>query len=351
MRRLLTLVAMLLVLATSLSAPMTTPAAQEASPADATGEECPATTPVEAEDIATRYFDAFNTGDLDALDALLASDYVHYGALGPDQDRELHKQRVQMTRTGFPDLVYTVDDIIIDGDLVAIRWTLDGTNDGEYAGQPPTGNTVQVTGIHIHRIECGLIVETWNEGDGIGLYQQLGLLPPPVSATPAAAAPAVEPAASPAALAGECAVGTANENIAAAEAYLDIWNSKDVSLFDALAQPDVVHHWGQGADTTGTAALKASTEAFITAFPDMVMTFDAFMAEGDMVLIRWTLNGTQTGPFFGIEPTGNTATWTGINIYRIECGLVAESWSEADGLSLRRQLGVLEDPTVATPAA
>lgn len=98
--------------------------------------------------------------------------------------------------------------------------------------------------------------------------------------------------------------------------------------------------WGQGADTTGTAALIASIEAF----PDMVMTFDQMLAEDDLVLIRWTINGTQTGPFFGNEPT-----WTGINMYRISCGKVIESWSEADGLGLREQLGLLDDP--AAPAS
>ncbi len=81
------------------------------------------------------------------------------------------------------------------------------------------------------------------------------------------------------------------------------------------------------------------------------MTFDQVVAEHDLVVIRWTLNGTQTGPFFAIEPTGMEATWGGINIYRISCGKVVESWSEADGLGLRRQLGVLEDPTGATPAS
>jgi len=351
-RRLVSLLALLF--AASLFAPLA--AAQEATPAALPGAACPETTADEAEAIATAYFDAFNTGDLDALDALLAPDYIHYGALGPDQDRELHKERVQITRTGFPDAVYTVEDIIVDGDLVVIRHTMNGTNDGPYAGQEATGITVEVTGIHIHRIECGLIAETWNEGDGLGLYQALGLIPAPVGATPVAEdASAVEPAASPAegasTLAGECAAGTPEENIAVAEAYLDVWNSKDLSLFDELAHPEVVHHWGQGADTTGTAALKASTEAFFTAFPDMVMTFDQVIAEDDMVVIRWTLTGTQTGPFFGIEPTGAEATWTGINIYRVECGQVVESWSEADGLGLRRQLGVLEDPTGATPAS
>ncbi|MDQ3655431.1 MAG: ester cyclase [Chloroflexota bacterium] len=348
MRRLLTLVTMLL--AASLLAPFAS--AQDATPVASPDSGCPAPTEAEAETIANQYFDAFNTGDLEALDALLAPDYIHRGALGPDQDRDLHKERVQITRTGFPDAIYTIEDIIIDGDLVVIRHTMNGTNDGEYAGQAATGIAVEVSGIHIHRIECGLIAETWNEGDGLGLYQQLGLLPEPVGATPAAEdSAATAPQASPANLIGECQNGTAEENVAVAEQYLDVWNSKDVSLFDELAHPDVVHHWGQGVDTTGTSALKASTEAFFMAFPDMVIQFDQVIAQDDLVVIRWTLNGTQTGPFFEIEPTGNEATWSGINIYRVSCGKVVESWSEADGLGLRRQLGVLEDPTGATPAS
>ncbi len=341
MGRLLSVIALLLL--TSLFALVA--AGQMATPMASPGAGCAAPTVAEAEAIANEYFGAFNTGDLEALDAVLAPDSIHYGALGPDQDRELHKERVQITRTGFPDAVYTIEDILVDGEYVVIRHVMNGTNDGEYAGQPATGTVVEVTGIHIHRIECGLIAETWNEGDGLGLYQQLGLVPAP--ATPTADAQASD--ATPEVLAGACQFGTAEENIRVAESYLDVWNSKDVSLFDDLAHPQIVHHWGQGPDTSGTAALQASTEAFIAAFPDMVMTFDQVLAEDDLVLIRWTLNGTQTGPFFGNDPTGLEATWTGINIYRISCGKVIESWSEADGLGLRRQLGLLDDS--GTPAS
>jgi predicted ester cyclase len=152
------------------------------------------------------------------------------------------------------------------------------------------------------------------------------------------------PAASPVAA---CAPGTRDGNVAVAETYLGVWNSHDVSTFDEIADPGVVHHWGQGHDTVGIPDLKTSTQAFFEAFPDLVMTFDDVIVEGDEVVIRWTLTGTQQGPFFGIEPTGITATWTGVNIYRVSCGKVVESWSEADGIGLRQQLGV--PGAVATP--
>jgi predicted ester cyclase len=154
--------------------------------------------------------------------------------------------------------------------------------------------------------------------------------------------------ATPELLPGACQVDTPEATAAVAEAYLDVWNSKDLSVFDTVAHPDIVHHWGQGVDTVGIDALKASTEAFFVAFPDMVMTFDDTIVEDDMVVIRWTLQGTQTGPFFELEPSGREATWTGINIYRISCGKVVESWSEADGVGLRAQLAPMEE--LATPA-
>lgn len=144
-----------------------------------------------------------------------------------------------------------------------------------------------------------------------------------------------------------CAPATRDESITVAETYLGVWNSHDVATFDEIADPGVIHHWGQGRDTVGIPDLKTATAAFFVAFPDLAMTFDDVLVDGDKVVIRWTLTGTQDGPFFGIEPTGITATWTGVNIYRISCGKVVESWGEADGLGLRQQLGA--PGAVATP--
>jgi NTE family protein len=155
-----------------------------------------------------------------------------------------------------------------------------------------------------------------------------------LTVAPATAQEEGTPAASPA----SCPDLTRDETADVALRYLDVWNTRDLSELDAVAHPEVVHHWGQGIDTHGIDDLKASIEAFFAAFPDMVMTFDDVIVEGDMVVIRWTLTGTHTGPFFGMEPTGASAVWTGMNIYRVECGQVVESWSEADGVGLRQQI-------------
>jgi predicted ester cyclase len=105
--------------------------------------------------VAEAYFAAFNTGDADALGALLAPDYRHHGALVAEQDRELHQERLRTNRTAFPDGRYELADIFAQGDLVAVRHNFTGTLQGPYAGVEPSGQPVAVRGVHIHRVACG----------------------------------------------------------------------------------------------------------------------------------------------------------------------------------------------------
>ena len=73
----------------------------------------------------------------------------------------------------------TVEDLIAEGDKVVTRWRARGTHQGELMGIPPSGNPVEVTGITIHRIEGGKVVETWANYDALGMMQQVGAVPEP----------------------------------------------------------------------------------------------------------------------------------------------------------------------------
>ena len=125
--------------------------------------------------VVRRYFDAANTGDLAALDDVLAPDAIDHSAYaGQPAGREGFKAFFVLWRTAFPDLVYTIEDAIADGDRVVIRWTGRGTHRGPYHHIAPTGKRVTMSGVQINRLAAGRIVEDWTSSDELGLLRQLG---------------------------------------------------------------------------------------------------------------------------------------------------------------------------------
>lgn len=128
------------------------------------------------EAIAKRGFEAFNTGDLSIVDEITAEDAIGHDPAMPDSHGpDGFKEVIQTYRGAFSDLEFTIEDCISDRDLVCIRWSSTGTNDGELMGMPPTGKTVNSTGISIDRIQDGKIVESWIQWDNAGMAQQLGI--------------------------------------------------------------------------------------------------------------------------------------------------------------------------------
>jgi len=112
--------------------------------------------------------------NLAAIDELLAPDFTfNYASPGVASDREGYKQTVTMAP--FADTECPVEDMVAEGDKVAVRWTWRGTHRGEFMGVAPTGKRVTITGISILRIVGGKIVEEWGEMDNLGMMQQLGL--------------------------------------------------------------------------------------------------------------------------------------------------------------------------------
>jgi predicted ester cyclase len=82
-------------------------------------------------------------------------------------------------------------------------------------------------------------------------------------------------------------------------------------------------------------------------FPDVQTTILDTIAEGDKVVFRASTEGTHTGPFMGIPPTGKRAKWTFVDIMRIADGKLVEEWVETDMMSLMQQLGMVPPPRPA----
>jgi predicted ester cyclase len=88
-------------------------------------------------------------------------------------------------------------------------------------------------------------------------------------------------------------------------------------------------------------AAKQEAADFRQGFPDVVSTIEDIIAEGDKVVAHWRARATHQGEYMGIPPTGKEVEFTGISLYRIEAGKIAESWTAEDELGLMRQIGAV----------
>lgn len=121
--------------------------------------------------------EVLNRGNLALLDELIAPSIVSHDASTTMQGLEAYKQFVSVYLTAFPDLHFTIEEQIAEGDKTVTRWTARGTHRGELMGIPPTGKQVTGTGITIIRWANGKAEEAWLNSDGLGLLQQLGVVP------------------------------------------------------------------------------------------------------------------------------------------------------------------------------
>jgi steroid delta-isomerase-like uncharacterized protein len=308
--------------------------AQDATPA----ADCPTATPEEIETLLRRYWsDVWSAGG-DAVSAeVLAPDEIHHwGIGGTTTGVDAFNERLRLFLTAFPDIRFTVDLVAIEGDLGATLWTATGTHRGEWQGIAPTDREVTWRGINIFRIACGRIAESWGEADHIGLRQQLGAADvPAMAATPAdeAAMDDSGPSATP------CPDDTPEANVAVARRWTEeVWTKQDLAVLDEIFDANGVHHGAAFSTVRGPETVKAAIQRQLQAFPDIALTVDMTIADGELVVVRWSGTATHAGPFLGIAPTDKTVDFTGINVYRLSCGRIVESWSEINALDLLRQL-------------
>ncbi len=112
-----------------------------------------------------------------AYDRHIGPDYVNHTLLRGDMNREQRIQYVLMMMPAMPDLNYTEEDMVAEGDKVVTRYTARFTHKGTFLGIPASGKQIVVKGVEINRIESGKIVETWDFMDYMGLMTQVGAIP------------------------------------------------------------------------------------------------------------------------------------------------------------------------------
>src|SRR5882762_6053655 len=134
--------------------------------------------------------------------------------------------------------------------------------------------------------------------------------------------------------------------------FEELWNKGNLSLADQLFSPNYAHHdpstpdFGRGPESeTKRATL------YRTAFPDLQLTIEDIIAEGETVMARWSCHGTHKGDLSGIAPTGKQFTISGVTSVRLTNGKLAEGYVNWDALGLMQQLGVVPQLAAKAQAA
>src|ERR671912_1068168 len=135
------------------------------------------------------------------------------------------------------------------------------------------------------------------------------------------------------------------ENKAVIRRWIEAFNERNLEAeADLLAPGYVAHVPAAPGPLEGLEAWRQFTGPFVEAFPDLRLTVEDIMAEGDMVAARVAFDGTHRGEFQGIPPTGKEVAFTSIEVNRVVDGKVEAHWVEIDLLGLMQQLGAIPEP-------
>lgn len=131
-----------------------------------------------------------------------------------------------------------------------------------------------------------------------------------------------------------------DENKALVRLLIDeVWNRGNLEKIDELLSPEYTLHISAAGVRTDREGYRGAVKAYRDAFSGFQFLIEDMMAEGDKVIIRWTIRGTHTGDYMGVPATGKDIGLTGIAIRRIAGGRIAEEWVEMDRSGLLQQMG------------
>jgi len=254
--------------------------------------------------------EGWNKHNLALLNELYA-DCVYYNPATGEIKGEALKQFLASMLAAFPDIRFTIEDLVAEGDKVVTRWSCTGTHQGEFMGLAPTGKQLTPSALDIFRIVEGKVVEERVEFDTLRFFQQLGALPQATEANKALVRRMIE----------------------------EGWNKHNLALLDEH-YADCVYYNPATGELKGEA-LKQFSASMLAAFPDIRFTIEDLVAEGDKVVTRWSGTATHQGEFRGLAPTGKQVPVSGMNISRIVEGKVVEERVELDTLRFFQQLGAI----------
>jgi len=262
--------------------------------------------------------EVINKGNLSVIPELYHPNYVDHSAPpGASHEGSVFDQVGQipkMFRGAFPDVHFTIEEMTEEGDWVATRVTGRAQHLGRpFMGVPPTGWKVEWSSLGFFRIQDGKIAEHYGQPDLAGLRQQIMRKPEK---------------------------GSLDEARAVVARYVYEVNMQNYDSFDEFVVEDYVDHDPIPGQQPGREGLKAAYKGFSDAFPDIWFTFEDLIAEGDLVVGRGVIEGTQKGAFLALPPSNKHIQWTGTRMFRVRDGKVSEGWINFDLLAVFQQMGL-----------
>ncbi len=129
--------------------------------------------------VMNRFTEFINTANEKLAEELISPNAIFFvpGRPEPLRGSAGYLEIIGMMRSGFPDIQWTLEEIIAEGDKVAARFTMRGTHQGNFFGFPPTGKKIEVKAMNFYRLSDGQFVEEYGQPDLLGLLQQIGAIP------------------------------------------------------------------------------------------------------------------------------------------------------------------------------
>ena len=280
----------------------------------------------ENKQLARRYYsELMSNGDLSFVDRYMAPEFEFSNPTHVDPFRGAEfRKLVTMLLGAFPDLKFTIEHLLGEGDTVVGHWTARGTHTGTALKTlrgdiPAQGKPFVIDGMSWLRFKDGKFVEARINEDTLGLLQQIGAIPGP---------PRPEPSSTEA-------------NKAMVRRYFDeLMSQGKLGVIDEIIGERFSFHIPTLPEPIlGRDGMRAFVTGLRTGFPDIQFTVERLAAEGSRAAARWFIQGTHNGPFLGMPPTGNKVKDQGLDIFIFSGGKIAEIWVNENDLGLMKQLG------------
>jgi len=299
---------------------------------------------------AACFVEAFNTDNWDTVRQVVADGFVFHHPIGGTV--EAGPEGMVATWAGFkrlsPDSWHPIPILIAEGDFVAVLLPTYGHFTGRSdQAPPPTGGRLDYGMVNMVRFEAGKLAEMWFGMDPLVELQQMGMAPasPPPPCGPTAHADHApvyqhEITTKPP-YGGDPSVDTEISRAVVDRWFDEVLSDHDLAALAEVASPNILVHPTAMPCEAGSYA-NSGVEQWLgeqwSAFPDLRVVNDFSVASGDIVAVRWHARGTSQGDFLGVAPTGRSLDYTGLSMYRIEAGRIAEIWETRNTLAILHQL-------------